>query len=121
MRDQSPPRWARNAIPTTYGWANPRTGEILVARRDLQNPVEGFVRNRPYPIQNQPPVVLDVKTEEKLVEAVFVEITTQPQFESVSVTDETSFVEVVEQPPEEQESQSTDQPKKRRGRQPKKA
>jgi hypothetical protein len=37
-----------DAIPTIYGWALPKTGEILVARRDLPNPVKGFKPNRPY-------------------------------------------------------------------------
>lgn len=31
----SPPRWAPGAIATERGWTDPRTGEILVARKDL--------------------------------------------------------------------------------------
>ena len=108
MRDQTPPKWAPNAIPTRYGWANPRTGEILIARRDLQNPVAGFVRNRPYtPSEtvNPPEVILEVDNEEKSVESVFVEISTEPQLEADSVIDETK----------------NEPPKKRRGRPAKKA
>lgn len=37
-----------DAIATIYGWALPKTGEILVARRGLPNPVKGFKPNRPY-------------------------------------------------------------------------
>jgi hypothetical protein len=37
-----------DAIPTIYGWALPKTGEVLVCVRGLPNPVEGFVPNRPY-------------------------------------------------------------------------
>jgi hypothetical protein len=37
-----------DAIATVYGWANPKTGELLVSKRGLPNPVEGYVLNRPY-------------------------------------------------------------------------
>ena len=48
-----------DAIQTIYGWALPKTGEILVARRDLPNPVDGFKPNRPY-------IVKEVKEEEEV-------------------------------------------------------
>jgi hypothetical protein len=28
-----PPAWAKNAIPTSRGWVNPKTGELLVSRK----------------------------------------------------------------------------------------
>ncbi|MGB9623040.1 MAG: hypothetical protein ACPL07_04255 [Candidatus Bathyarchaeia archaeon] len=37
-----------DAIATIYGWALPKTGEILVSKRGLPNPVSGFKPNRPY-------------------------------------------------------------------------
>jgi hypothetical protein len=37
-----------DAIATIYGWANPKTGELLVSKRGLPNPVEGYIPNRPY-------------------------------------------------------------------------
>lgn len=37
-----------DAIPTVFGWALAKTGEVLVSKRGLPNPVEGFVPNRPY-------------------------------------------------------------------------
>lgn len=37
-----------DAIATIYGWALPKTGEILVAKRGLPNPVKDFKPNRPY-------------------------------------------------------------------------
>lgn len=48
-----------DAIQTIYGWALPKTGEVLVARRDLPNPVDGFKPNRPY-------IVKEVKEEEEV-------------------------------------------------------
>lgn len=37
-----------NAIATKYGWAHPVSGELLVARRDLPNPVDNYKPNRPF-------------------------------------------------------------------------
>lgn len=40
-----------DAIATIYGWALPKTGELLVARRGLPNPVEGYRPNRPFKVE----------------------------------------------------------------------
>lgn len=37
-----------NAVATKFGWAHPVTGELLVARRDLPNPVDNYKPNRPF-------------------------------------------------------------------------
>jgi hypothetical protein len=90
---QTPPNWAPGAIQTIYGWANPKTGEILVAKRGLNNPVAGFVRGRPYvapePQQEvildikapepQQEVILDIETPDILVPSTFVDIVVEPQ------------------------------------------
>lgn len=44
-----------DAIATIYGWALPKTGEILVAKRGLPNPVEGFKPNRPFKLEEAKP------------------------------------------------------------------
>jgi len=41
---QSPPLWCPTAIPTSKGWVDPKTGEVLVARKDLSVPNN---RNKP--------------------------------------------------------------------------
>jgi hypothetical protein len=38
----SPPAFAKNAVPTVRGWADPKTGEILVSQRGLPNVDESF-------------------------------------------------------------------------------
>lgn len=40
-----------DAIATVYGWALPKTGEILVSVRGLPNQVEGFKPNRPFKVE----------------------------------------------------------------------
>ena len=37
-----PPAWAKNAKPTTRGWVNPKTNELLVARRHSDREVEEY-------------------------------------------------------------------------------
>jgi hypothetical protein len=83
-RQDSRPNWARNAIPTIYGWADPKTGEILVAKRGLSNPVIGFKRGRPF-IQTTVPetsveeVILEITSFEKQQPTAFVEIEITPE------------------------------------------
>jgi hypothetical protein len=37
-----------DAIATIYGWADSKTGELLVSKRGLPNPVQGYKRNCPF-------------------------------------------------------------------------
>lgn len=37
-----------DAIQTIYGWALPKTGEILVSKRGLPNPVDNFKIGKPW-------------------------------------------------------------------------
>ena len=37
-----------DAIQTVYGWALPATGEVLVSKRGLPDPVSGFKIGRPW-------------------------------------------------------------------------
>lgn len=39
-----------DAIQTIYGWALPKTGEILVSKRGLPNPVDNFKIGKPWVI-----------------------------------------------------------------------
>lgn len=41
-RKSAPPAFAKNAVATVRGWADPTTGEILVSQRGLPNPDESF-------------------------------------------------------------------------------
>lgn len=53
-------------IATEFGWANPKTGEVLVSIRGLPNPVKGFVSGRPYTAAVEPIItdpVPEVNTE----------------------------------------------------------
>lgn len=49
----SKPSFAPDAIATEYGWAHPKTGELLVAIRGLENPVKGYKRNQPFVPQTE--------------------------------------------------------------------
>lgn len=64
-----------DAIQTKYGWALPKTGEVLVCRRDLPNPVEGFKPNRPFIVAEKAPVV---KPEPKVEKPQKVEKAAEP-------------------------------------------
>ena len=54
MKEQQPPKWCSNAVPTIYGWADPKTGELLVSKRGLKNPIQNYKRNRPIQVQPIP-------------------------------------------------------------------
>lgn len=41
------------AIPTEFGWADSRNGELLVSMRGLPNPVPGFKIGNPHTIVTQ--------------------------------------------------------------------
>ena len=51
------------AIPTIYGWALPATGEILVSKKGLPNPVPNFKPGRPYVM----PEITEVAVKEEKV------------------------------------------------------
>lgn len=69
MSSYNPP--IENAIPTIYGWAHPITGELLVSIKGLENPVEGYKRNRPWTQPEKAPVVAkSIVHEEQQAETV---------------------------------------------------
>lgn len=47
MSTRTPPRWCSDAVATKLGWADPKTGELLVANKHLANPIENYTKNRP--------------------------------------------------------------------------
>lgn len=55
-----PPAWAPNAKPTAKGWADPKTGEILVSQRGLLTEVNPVPAPEPAP----EPVVLTEESPE---------------------------------------------------------
>lgn len=77
------PAWAKNAVPTVRGWQNPKTGELLLARKHSVRQVEEWHNNNkvvvesnpaptpaPAPIIEADPVVEEVApTAEPLIEA----------------------------------------------------
>lgn len=42
MTIQTPPTWAPSAVATVHGWVDPKTGELLVSKKNLKNPVAGL-------------------------------------------------------------------------------
>ena len=36
------PSWCKNAVPTSKGWADPRTGEVLKVQKISQHIIEAF-------------------------------------------------------------------------------
>lgn len=86
MSNQSPPKWAPNAVPTEYGWVNPKTGELLVSKKGLTDVVSGYGRNTrpksvPVTTADQPSsieVTLNIETPDTLVETTFVELEVEP-------------------------------------------
>jgi len=49
----------QGAIATKFGWADPKTGELLVSRRGLPNPVAEYKPNQPFRPSNvqEPPKI----------------------------------------------------------------
>ena len=39
----APPNWAKDAVPTTRGWIDPTTGELLKAQRLTLGEIEDFL------------------------------------------------------------------------------
>ena len=71
-----------NALPSIFGWFLPKTGELLVSIRGLENPVDGYIPNRPYTTANnvEPiPEIVEVTTANN-VEPIpeIVEVTAAP-------------------------------------------
>lgn len=80
-----------DAIQTVYGWALPKTGEILVSKRGLPNPVDGFKIGKPW--NNYiPPVLQSQEVSTPVVESVI-----EPIVEHVADTVEVPVVESVEE------------------------
>lgn len=76
-----------DAIQTVYGWALPKTGEILVSKRGLPNPVDGFKIGKPW--NNYiPPVLQSQEVSTPVVESII---------EPVADTVEVPVVESVEE------------------------
>lgn len=70
------------AIPTQYGWVEPKTGELLVSiKGGCDDPVEGFKLNTPW-IEPEKPVKKDKKSKKEVIEQLVEEIIT-PIIENV--------------------------------------
>tara|TARA_R100001198_G_scaffold91582_1_gene69985 strand:- start:3663 stop:4031 length:369 start_codon:yes stop_codon:yes gene_type:complete len=75
------PAWAKNAVPTVRGWQNPKTGELLLARKHSVRQVEEWhssnkvvveaaPKSAPAPIVEADPVIVEAApTAEPLIEA----------------------------------------------------
>ena len=51
-----PPSWAKNAIPTSVGWKDPRSGELLKAGRISQTDIDAYMGvSAPAPAPTPPP------------------------------------------------------------------
>lgn len=51
-----PPSWAKNAIPTSVGWKDPRSGELLKATRLSQSDIDAYMGvSAPEPTPAPPP------------------------------------------------------------------
>ena len=38
-----PPRWCKDAVPTERGWADPKTGELLISRRFNADEIAAYI------------------------------------------------------------------------------
>jgi len=51
-----PPSWAKNAIPTSVGWKDPRSGELLKATKLTQSDIDSYMGvSTPAPAPTPPP------------------------------------------------------------------
>jgi len=44
-----------DAVATVYGWAHPKTGELLVSVKNLPNPIKNYRRNCPPVLETPKP------------------------------------------------------------------
>ncbi len=68
------------AIQTIYGWALPNTGELLVSKRGLPNPVVGFKIGQPW--KNETVINTSIK---KVVQAPIAPKIEQPAIEETVI------------------------------------
>jgi hypothetical protein len=80
-----PPKWCKNAIPTKYGWADPKTGELLVCVRHLENPIEGYAKNRPIKVQPITAIVKPVVKQTKVSTKPATKVAAKPATKSKPV------------------------------------
>ena len=59
----SPPAFKKNAIPSTRGWHDPKTGELLTARPMSQADVDEYNGVVIHPEEDYEPVAEDVENE----------------------------------------------------------
>jgi hypothetical protein len=77
MTNQKP---YQDAVATIYGWAHHITGELLVSRKGLENPVLDYKPNCPFKqkiveeVIKEPIITEETKVESELVEETIVEI-----------------------------------------------
>ena len=83
-----------DAIQTVYGWALPATGEVLVSKRGLPEPVAGFKIGKPW--KNEIPIVTVLAVPDPVVKSAPVEVIPEPVIEPPVIE---SFEEMVAEVP----------------------
>ena len=81
MVDYSKIKPTLDAIPTIYGWANPKTGEMLVSiKGGCENPVENYFQNQPW-IQSTKVEVIpeEVVVQPEPIVEIIPEVIVQPE------------------------------------------
>jgi len=73
-----PPNFAKDAVPTPRGWANPKTGELLVSRKIKQSDIDAFFGSWVEETKNDEPVFL---VEDDIAE---IEVIDAPVFTSMT-------------------------------------
>lgn len=59
----------KNAVATKYGWADSKTGELLVSVKGLPNPIENYTINKPFKYQEITSEVI-IETKENISEVI---------------------------------------------------
>ena len=111
MVDYSKVKPTPDAIPTIYGWANPKTGEMLVSvKGGCENPVENYFQNQPWVEQVKviiPEPIVEVVPEEVIIiqQEPVVEVTPEIVVEPIIVD------VIAKQPKEESKTSEVKLPK----------
>jgi len=65
-----PPSWAKNARPTTRGWVDSKTGELLISRRHSDREVEEYyIAKADTPVSTPAPAPAPAPAPEPIIEA----------------------------------------------------
>lgn len=93
-----PPSWCKNAVPTTRGWCNPKTGELLKAVKIRQDMIDNFNSFNSIPADlDIDAIYIEPQFDFSAPEPVVVTVPAEEAEETEIIVDQPLFEDVVEE------------------------